>query len=574
MTRVLIPLLIIACVASAAPLQAAAPPPAAKPGPADSLTVDLMALPLAQALATLARAAGVNLVVQGDTSGTVSLHIAHQTFEATLAILAQTYNLDVRKVSGAYIVKQLTGTQMLVTPAQAASPEIVVRTYHLRYAMASEVVSELRTALGVAPRVTTGQQTVIGQPPSATSAAGGTAIVGTPGQPSSGTATGAPSSPGGYSPSGGTPAPAMPSAPPAPATPAAPSPQGPSNPGQGSVAIVTDERTNSIVVSAPFTIQTQIEEVIASLDQPGGPPATIPGTNAAGEQVVPNTFRYPVHYADPQALAAAILVDVPGTSIVTDLRTNTLLVTGDPTAQRRAAALLQSLDSPNTQIVIQAEILDISKAAASQLGIQWTYQPFQLTQQPGGQLQGNGVYPIIATLNALVAQGQGKVLANPQVATQNGVQAAINVGQTLYVPVQTVVNGVVTTQLQTINAGLLLEITPRLNTAGEITNTINVESNSISGYSPQGYPNITQRTVQSIITVNDGQPILIGGLISQQTTENLEKIPVLGDIPLLGALFRYKTTDNEYDNITIILTPRLLKRGQAVPLGTNHTPGG
>ena len=163
------------------------------------------------------------------------------------------------------------------------------------------------------------------------------------------------------------------------------------------------------------------------------------------------------------------------------------------------------------------------------------------------------------------------MLANPQVATQNGVQADINVGTTLYVPVNTVVNGVVTTQLQTVNAGLLLEITPRLNTDGEITNTINVQSNSISGYSPQGYPEITQRTVQSIMTVHDGTPILIGGLITQSTTKTIEKIPVLGDIPLIGELFKYTNVDNEYDNIAIILTPRLLKPAEAAPLGSSSS---
>ena len=330
---------------------------------------------------------------------------------------------------------------------------------------------------------------------------------------------------------------------------------------------MSDERTNAIVVTAPFPIQEQIEDVIATLDQPGGPPVTIPGTG--GEQVLPNTYRYAVHYADPQAMGTTILADVPGTSIVTDLRTNTLLVTGDAAAQRRVAALLHTLDTPTSQVVIQAEILDLSKSAASQLGIQWTYQPFQLAQNPDATLQGSGVFPIIATLNALVTNGQGRVLANPQVATQNGVQADINVGTTLYVPVNTVVNGVVTTQLQTVNAGLLLEITPRLNTDGEITNTINVQSNSISGYSPQGYPEITQRTVQSIMTVHDGTPILIGGLITQSTTKTIEKIPVLGDIPLLGELFKYTSVDNEYDNIAIILTPRLLKPAEAAPLGSS-----
>jgi len=562
--RMLVSLILAAVLVAPVAVGAAPPPPASTP---TTLTLDIVDVPLAQALATIARAGGVNLIVQGEATGTVSLHLAHQTFAQALAILADTYHLDVRTVNGTYIVQQLTGGPAVAAyqPPQATSTEVVVRTYRLRYAMASEIVDELRTALGIASPPTTGQQTVVGQPPSATTGSS-SGIVGTPG--TTGPNVGAPSGAGYGAPS----APAAPSMPAPTSAPRAPAPSpggagGTGAGGQGAIAIVGDERTNAIVVSAPYPIQEQIEQVIATLDRPGGPAATIPG--AEGQQVVPNTYRYPVHYADPQAMGTTILADVPGTSIVTDLRTHTLLVTGDAAAQRRVAALLQSLDTPTSQVVIQAEILDLAKSAASQLGIQWTYQPFQLTQNPDATLQGSGVFPIIATLNALVTNGQGRVLANPQVATQDGVQADINVGTTLYIPVNTVVNGVVTTQLQTVNAGLLLQITPRLNTAGEVTNTINVQANSITGYSPQGYPEIEQRTVQSIMTVHDGTPILIGGLISQSTTKIVQKIPVLGDIPLIGELFKYTNVDNEYDNIVIVLTPRILAPSASAVLGSS-----
>jgi type II secretory pathway component GspD/PulD (secretin) len=239
---------------------------------------------------------------------------------------------------------------------------------------------------------------------------------------------------------------------------------------------------------------------------------------------------------------------------VTDLRTNTLLVTGTLAQQRRAASLPKALDTPAAQIVIQTEILDLSKSAASQLGIQWTWQPYTINQvsiggtpilqQPQPNAQASGIVPIVATLNALVSRGEGKVLANPQVATQNGVQASINAGQTLYVPVTNVSNGVATTTLQMISAGILLQVTPRLNQNGVVTNTINVQSNSISGFTPQGYPEITTRSVQSIMTVRDGEPILIGGLISQTTPEVMQKVPVLGDLPLIGSLFRFGTPIN------------------------------
>ncbi len=577
-TRVLFVLTIVALLA--APITAGAAPPPRPPAPA-TLTLDIVDVPLAQALSTLARAAGVDLVVEGQMAGTVTLHLAHQTFAQALAILAQAYRLDVRVVGNGYMVRQLEAGQMVITPPQAQSQDPVVRTYRLRYALASEVADELKAVLGISqPQRGPGQSLVVGQPPQVSSSAGTTTQ---PGAPQ--TATTPAPAPGGAG-YGSAPAPAPAPAPtPAPVVPPAPAPgAGPaqSNTSQQAVAVASDDRTNTVVVTAPFALQVQVQDVIQRLDRPEPGPAVVgpQGTDGqGGEQVLPRTYRYPVRYADPQAMAQVLQAEVPGVSVVTDLRTNTLLVTGDPALQRRAASVLRALDTPATQIVIQTEILDLSKTAASQLGIQWTWQPYTINQVSIGgtpilqQAQPNaqavGIVPLVATLNAMVSKGEGKVLANPQVATQNGVQASINVGQTLYVPITNVTNGVATTTLQTINAGILLQVTPRLNRDGVVTNIINVQSNSISGFTPQGYPEITTRAVQSIMTVRDGEPILIGGLISQTTTEAIQKIPLLGDIPIIGNLFRFTNKTDQYDNIVIVLTPRVLAPGATTPLGSS-----
>jgi type II secretory pathway component GspD/PulD (secretin) len=553
---------------------------AVPPSPAGTptLTLDLVGIPLADALSTLARAAQANLVVEGATSGTVTLHVARETFEQALAILAETYRLDIHRVGPTYVVRQLAGEAIRIAPQPANSVDLVVRTYHLRYALASDVADELRGIFGVAPARSGAQQPItIGQPPQAPSGGGGTGSTGagTPGATGGGTPpSGAPSGGGGYT------APPQPG--PAPASPAAPSgpSQGPSG-GQTQqakgVAVASDDRTNSVVVAAPFDIQVQVQDAIVKLDRPGGGPGIVtptagdpPGPGAvSGVPVSDRTYRYSVQYADPQAMASAIMSEVPDASVLTDLRTNSLLVTGSAAVQRRVGALLRTLDTPSVQILIQSEILDISKQAASNLGIQWTWQPYTINQTaPGFNIQATGLVPIVATLNALVSNGQGKVLANPQVATQQGVQATINVGQTLYIPITTTTNGVSTTTLTTINAGILLVDTPRLNGASEITNALNVQANSIAGFTPQGYPNISQRSVSSIITVGDGQPILIGGLISDTTTKTIQKIPVLGDIPILGQLFTYTTTNAQYDNIVIVLTPHLIGPRASVPVGS------
>jgi type II secretory pathway component GspD/PulD (secretin) len=591
MTRRLLTSLILAA-ALAAPAPAGAAPPPRQPAP-PTLTLDIVDVPLPQALSTLARAAGVDLVIEGQLAGTVTVHLSHQTFAQALALLAQAYRLDVRAVGGGYLVRQLEAGQMVITAPQAQSQEPVVRAYHLRYAPASEVADELKAVLGIA-QPQKGQSLVVGQPPQVSSPAG-TTIPSLPGAPQP---TAAPAPPPGGTGYGSAPTPApipspAPAPAPAPVTPPSPSPSGPGAgrpqgaSQQQAVAVASDDRTNTVVVTAPFALQVQVQEAIERLDRPEpgpavvGPQGDVARDGQAGEQVLPQTYRYAVRYADPQAMAQVLQAEVPGVSVVTDLRTNTLLVTGDAGAQRRVASVLRALDTPAVQIVIQTEILDLNRTAASQLGIQWTWQPYTINQVSVGGTpilqqaqplaQAVGIVPIVATLNALVSNGEGRVLANPQVATQDGVQASINVGQTLYVPITNVTNGVATTTLQTINAGILLQVTPRLNRDGVVTNTIDVQSNSISGFTPQGYPEITTRAVQSIMTVRDGEPILIGGLISQTTTEAIQKIPLLGDIPIIGNLFRYTNKTDQYDNIVIVLTPRVLAPGAAAPAGASGT---
>jgi type II secretory pathway component GspD/PulD (secretin) len=592
--RAIVGLMLAAVLATPAAVAASAPGHAGPP----TLTLDIVDLPLAQALSTLARAAGVDLVVEGQVTGTVTLHLAHQTFPHALAILAQAYRLDVRTVGNGYLVRQLEGAQMLITPPQAQSLDPVVHAYRLRYALASEVADEIRTMLTASPPTQRGpgQVLIVGPPPQPLTGSG-TSTAGQSGVPSPTVSGSGPGSAGYGGASSPTPAPVPPAV--APVPPVVPPTGQPTS--QTGMAVTSDDRTNTVVVTAPFAIQVQVQSVIVQLDHPEPGPGVVgpeqSGTQQ-GEQVLPQTYRYAVRYADPQAMAQVLQAEVPGLAIVADLRSHALLVSGNAGMQRRAASVLRALDTPATQILIQTEILDLSKSAASQLGIQWTWQPYSINQlqigsivftpaqststtttggTTGGTTAGNtgglqmdaGPIPIVAVLNALVSKGDGKVLANPQVATQDGVQASINVGQTLYIPVTNVTNGIATTTLQTINAGILLQVTPRLNRDGVVTNILDIQSNSISGFSPQGYPEITTRAVQSIMTVRDGEPILIGGLISQTTAEAIQKIPVLGDLPLIGNLFRFTSKSDQYDNIVIVLTPRVLTPGTPVPLGSS-----
>jgi type II secretory pathway component GspD/PulD (secretin) len=131
--------------------------------------------------------------------------------------------------------------------------------------------------------------------------------------------------------------------------------------------------------------------------------------------------------------------------------------------------------------------------------------------------------------------------------------------------VTTTVAGTVTTTLQTVNAGIKLEVTPRIIDNARLTAALNIEVNSLAGFGPGGMPIINHRAVSTQLTVADGTPIIIGGLISDITTETMRQIPILGDIPLIGELFRFRDRMRTYSHIVVTIIPRIMPVAAAVP---------
>jgi type IV pilus assembly protein PilQ len=180
------------------------------------------------------------------------------------------------------------------------------------------------------------------------------------------------------------------------------------------------------------------------------------------------------------------------------------------------------------------------------------------------------------TLRALLDEGKATVLANPSVAVVNGQTANINIDQLRYFRTGTLTTGtgagsraeepppVVNpyyplSQIDRIEAGIKLEITPWVGATDEITVKVTPEVSGITGVGPEGLPEVNRRTATTTLRVKDGESIVIGGLKQQEETKSVSRTPVLSELPLIGPLFRWEKKTRRETELVIVLTPHLLR---------------
>jgi type IV pilus assembly protein PilQ len=259
---------------------------------------------------------------------------------------------------------------------------------------------------------------------------------------------------------------------------------------------------------------------------------------------------------------------------------NMICITAPPNMVERIKNDLKTLDAPPDQIVIEVIVTEISKDAAHQVGINWSaldstaQNAWSLAigntnitspgitgyySEPNVKIGQNNV-DIMATLQALVTSGDAKIRANPRVTTMNARTAQISLVTDQYFIIQTGSSQYYQyNTLQAVSSGIKLEITPFTSKSGEITLYVKPEVGDVAGNSSNGLPEINRRAAATSVRVKDGETFSIGGL-SLQTSKNMQKkIPFLGDIPILGYLFRYDSHDRKDSEIIIFVTPHILK---------------
>lgn len=262
---------------------------------------------------------------------------------------------------------------------------------------------------------------------------------------------------------------------------------------------------------------------------------------------------------------------------------NALLVFGTEDIIARLENFIKTIDLPTPQVIIEAMIVEYSKAASRELGFRGLYSRSDTTSRLFPRLtyaaSGSELNEILnrigeyfdysnlgrvprdfwLMIDILESKGKAKVKARPRIATLNGNEASIDVGWVRYYRTTTGTIEQPIYQLHSIDAGIKLKIVPWVSTAGEITTVIQTEVSNLKSLGPEGLPEIARRSITTTVNLKDGETIAIGGLIQTSNIESRESIPILGDIPLIGKLFSHTTTTQEESDLVIYITPRLME---------------
>jgi type IV pilus assembly protein PilQ len=266
-------------------------------------------------------------------------------------------------------------------------------------------------------------------------------------------------------------------------------------------------------------------------------------------------------------------------SVDHDKRTNTLILTDIESNLLQAEAMANALDTRTQQVEINAKLVDIDVSALRNLGITWGITNLDISDlsnpsdptlpQIGVNAPNSETVGTIAgvltkpwgtldfVLDALESKRQAQIISNPRITTVDNREAKILVGQKIPLIVQDVAGNAVT-QLQTI--GIQLKVTPHMTDDKRIVLDMHPEVSDLSTQSTvQGGVIINTSEADTRVMVDNGQTAVIGGLIRTNEGEVMTGVPILMDIPILGGLFRNRSTVKQQRELVIFVTPRLVE---------------
>ena len=317
--------------------------------------------------------------------------------------------------------------------------------------------------------------------------------------------------------------------------------------------------------------------------------ASFPSTPAQNQGGLPS-------FANSQTPSSA-----PGI-IQADPATNSVIISAPDAIYNNMRAALDKLDVRRAQVYVEALIVEVTASKAAELGIQWQSlsglggtrtQGFGgtnfgttgqniigISQNPGtvgpglnvGVVNGRVSIPGIGTIvnlgvlaRALETDSNANILSTPTLLTLDNEEAKIIIGQNVpFITGQYALSGAATTPtpFQTVerrDVGLTLQIKPQISEGGTVRLQIYQEVSSIQDSTNSAGVITNKRAVETTVLVDDKQIVVIGGLIQDTVNDGVQKVPVLGDIPILGGLFRYKTRTHNKTNLMIFLRPTLVR---------------
>lgn len=323
---------------------------------------------------------------------------------------------------------------------------------------------------------------------------------------------------------------------------------------------------------------------------------------------------YHVRYGDPEELAHAANLSLTGEGkraivsknneekgnegsdsdtqrrVLVDRATNTLLFYGTESEALSVREIISALDHAPKQVSLEARVVAVSKQAAKELGIDWSWS--SLPQYPHVQRNSAGGWQVSernagtggtsapgiirfgrgseglpyefyysAAIRALITDGRAKMLARPNITTVQGHEALINIGAEVPVPRTATSNNVTTTGIEYREAGIILRYTPRITEDGNIVARVHTEVSTPVYVDELKAYRFQKRSADTTVRLRNGETMVIGGLIDSDESRSLAKIPFLGDLPVLGAFFRSVRTSKTETELMIFLTAHVLDEG-------------
>jgi len=378
-------------------------------------------------------------------------------------------------------------------------------------------------------------------------------------------------------------------------------------------ALVADERTNTILMGGEKNDRLSLMAIIAHLDTPS---EVIGNTNviylkyAKAKDLVGVLTGVGTAQAKEQQKQGA--PGAPPTqqaifNIQADESSNALVITSAPDVYRSLESVIRRLDVRRAQVLVEAIIAEVSNTKTAELGVQWIAGGSNPGSRPIGisQFGSNGIVNMVATglaakkgaavlpsigpgltlgvgkfvdggysfgaiINALAGDSTANLLSTPNILTMDNEEAEIFVGKEVSIPSGSYAStGAAGGTANSVNpfttfkakqVGVRLKVKPQINEGDAIKLELDQAVDSITAGSA-GEANLvtSTRTIKTTVMIDDGQVVVLGGLITDNQDEVVQKVPLLGDLPLIGNLFRYKRNGKDKTNLLVFLRPQILR---------------
>lgn len=347
------------------------------------------------------------------------------------------------------------------------------------------------------------------------------------------------------------------------------------------ISIFKNDSTNSIILIAEQSHINKLKTYLTTLDKP----------DKATKQ---NIYFLPLNNADVEEIVKTVNQVISKkvyrkgeakASVTADIELNSLVIISSELEYIELVDLVDKLDIERKQVYVKARIIEISENKARNLGMKYGIMGFDVTEAGlyslSSSLNGGTAIPptglgisiptnlsygfgLGVSLSFLGTNGVSNTLSEPSILCINNQESSIYVGQTESI-LSSSTQGSSTTSLAQNSytredIGLTLKIKPRISNDNKVILNIDATLEDVVAGSGQGLPTTTKREVKTIAIVRDGEAVIVGGLIKDKITESENKIPLLGDIPFIGYLFKDTTYKIDKVNLVIILTPYVIEK--------------